>query len=276
MVQKQTIGVLGCGWLGFPLASYLVEKDFQVKGSKTATDYFPQLTQRGIKPFEINFNPSVNREKISNFLQVDILIIAIPPRIRTQGQDFHITQIQSLIAHLQQSTVKKIIYISSTSVYPNVEKEVFEEDVSSAETANNQTLWQVENLLLHIGIPLTVLRCGGLMGYDRIPVKYFEGKKGLTTGKIPVNFVHRDDVIEIIYTLLQQDIWGEVLNVVAPQHPIREKVYLKNATDLGFTPPEFLDVPPKNFKIINGDKLIRLLSYAYKYPDPLSFRYKKK
>ena len=42
------ISILGCGWLGFPLAKSLVEKGFSVKGSTTSENKLSILSTAGI------------------------------------------------------------------------------------------------------------------------------------------------------------------------------------------------------------------------------------
>ena len=36
-MKENKIGVLGCGWLGFPLAKDLIKQGFKVKGSTTVS-----------------------------------------------------------------------------------------------------------------------------------------------------------------------------------------------------------------------------------------------
>ena len=50
-MQKETITILGCGWLGLPLAKALVKAGYQVKGSTTREENLEtlrnlQLTER--------------------------------------------------------------------------------------------------------------------------------------------------------------------------------------------------------------------------------------
>lgn len=45
------ISILGCGWLGLPLAKALIENGFSVKGSTTSTDKLTALENDGITPF---------------------------------------------------------------------------------------------------------------------------------------------------------------------------------------------------------------------------------
>lgn len=87
------------------------------------------------------------------------------------GDDFHPQQIQFLTEAVRQSPVKHVIYVSSTSVYPEVSRTVVEADVMSPEQAAAPALLRAEGFVqkLEPDRAVTILRCGGLMGYDRIP-----------------------------------------------------------------------------------------------------------
>lgn len=263
------ISILGCGWLGLPLGRYLVENGHSVKGSTTSESKTPLLSAVGIQPFLLKFSPQVESKNILNFLNSEVLIICIPPRAGKYGEDFHVQQIESLLEYLPLSAVKSIIYTSSTSVYPDLNREVTEED----KVIENHALIKVENLLKSLPQNVTILRCGGLMGGERIPAKYFAGKT-INTGKIPVNYVHQEDVIQIISMILEKGFWNETFNVVSPIHPKREEIYLKNCRELGFSIPIF-EEPTEEipFKIISPQKLILQTGYTFIYANPLDFRY---
>jgi nucleoside-diphosphate-sugar epimerase len=262
------ISILGCGWLGLPLGKHLVEQGHHVNGSSTSETKSFALQSAGIYPFLLNLSPAIAGEKISEFFDNEILIISIPPRASKFGEDFHVQQIRSLIPFLEQSSINNVIYISSTSVYPELNRVVTEQD----QTIETSGLVQAEKILQSFS-KTTVLRCGGLMGYERIPAKYFAGKT-INTGQIPVNYVHRDDVIGIIESIILQKKYGATYNVVSPQHPVREEVYLKNCADLGFIEPIF-EQPTEAipFKIISPEKLLNEIKYIFKFPDPLGFYY---
>ncbi len=266
------ISILGCGWLGLPLGKFLVGKGHAVKGSTTSAEKMPLLLSVGIEPFLIKFSPQMEANTIkiiSQFLDSEILIICIPPRAGKYGEDFHVQQVQSLIENLADSSIKSVIYTSSTSVYPELNQEMTEVN----EVNENHALIKVENLLKTLPQNVTILRCGGLMGGERIPAKYFAGKV-MNTGKIPVNYVHQDDVIQIITMILEKGFWNEIFNVVSPEHPLREEVYLKNCADLGFEKPIF-EEPTEQipYKVISPQKLILRTGYEFKYRNPLGFEY---
>jgi len=42
-MANKTISILGCGWLGLPLAQHLIERSFTVNGSTTTADKCAQL-----------------------------------------------------------------------------------------------------------------------------------------------------------------------------------------------------------------------------------------
>jgi nucleoside-diphosphate-sugar epimerase len=266
----QTVSILGCGWLGLPLGEFLLEKGILVKGSTTSPEKLSLLAEKGIQPFLLTLSPEVpdrQHEELREFLKTDILIINIPPRTGSQGHDFHVTQIRQLVSQLD-ATKTCIIYVSSTSVYPD-ENQIATELSPVVET---NAMVQAEKIVSLQTPKTTILRCGGLMGYNRIPGKYVAGKT-INTGDIPVNFVHRDDVVHIIYEIIRQEKWGQTYNVVAPEHPTRKEVYARNAAELGFAPPVYDNTPPPAYKVINGEKLIHELDYTFLFPDPVTFSY---
>jgi nucleoside-diphosphate-sugar epimerase len=279
-MSKSSLSILGCGWLGLPLGKHFSDNNYVVKGSTTNAEKLPVLQQNGIEAFRIQLNPQVVGENVDNFLNTETLLINIPPRISLQKVDAHLEQIKELMPYVKAYYVRNIIYISSTSVYPELNREVFEEDVTTPEQSASPTMVKAENFLKEFcefwKINLTILRCGGLMGYDRIPAKYFSGWKGLTTGDIQVNYVHRDDVIKVIETVIEDGIWNETFNIVSPIHPKRKEIYVKNCEELGFEMPEFVNQSePQAFKIISPKKWLERSKYAFIYENPLDFYYKR-
>ncbi len=271
-----SVSILGCGWLGLPLGKLLIEKGYTVKGTTTRSEKVAALTEAGIEPFVLSLQPYPDKDQLpglTEFLKSTMLIVNIPPQVSKQGEEFHPLQISHLSKHLKLSPVEKVIYLSSTSVYPENNREVTESEELSGHDVTSRALLAAEELIKQLPQDWIILRSGGLMGYDRIAGKYVAGKKGITTGKTPVNFVHRDDVVEVIWTVIRQDQWNQVYNVVAPRHPTRKEVYARNARDYGFELPEYATETEAPFKIISSAKLENDLSYAFKFPDPLEFSY---
>lgn len=231
----------------------------------------------GILPYLLTLTPQLSRLEPADFFETELLIIDIPPKTNAEGQDYHPQQIEALTNEIRRHSIGHCIYISSTSVYQDAASgpERMEEDVQDPDTSGQPAIRQAEQLLQAIpDLKLSILRCGGLMGYDRIPGKYFAGQKDLSTGSIPVNYIHRDDVIKVVLEVLQKDYWNQVLNVVAPQHPSRKEVYLQNAARFGFDPPTFAEHQTREaYKVVSCQKLLQELKYEFIYPDPMQFFY---
>lgn len=270
------ISILGCGWLGLPLGIQLKTAGHSIKGSTTRKEKIALLEEKGIVPFLINLDDerTISYASEQGFFASDILIINVPPRSKTMSFEYHLRQIKQVLTHMDLQAPPKIIYVSATSVYPKAVDIVDENHLINASTTGNRALYEAEQLLLReAALQLNILRCGGLMGYDRIPGKYFEGKT-VTNGAGPVNYIHRDDVIGIIETLITKNTWGNTFNLVAPVHPSRIEVLKKSVQDFNFIPPIFSVEPiADHCRLILGERVMRELQYEFMYPDPLNFYY---
>lgn len=294
----QSISILGCGWLGLETAKFFIEQGIQVKGSTTSKEKIEILKREGVQPYHLNLNEETitnfsnhSKDYFTDFFETDICLINIPPP--KENKEFYKTQMEFIQNHLLQNkkTTKKVIFISSTSIYkdynPKLNKEVVEADVQTVEEANRKDIFEAENVFVQTthnsNLEVIILRAGGLMGGTRVAGKYFASKKDLITGAIPVNFIHRKDLIHIIsltsQTIYQNKLFKdkkidkyEAFNVVCPIHPTRQEVYQKNAKDYNFEAPTFKEnalVP--NYKIVRADKLKNKLGYRFIHPDPLFF-----
>jgi UDP-N-acetyl-D-mannosaminuronate dehydrogenase len=86
-MSQLKIAIIGCGWLGLPLAKKLIKENFIVKGSTTSKEKISVLKTEKIEPFLIDLNKNLDKEILNSFLKnVDVLIINIPPKIRKKKQ----------------------------------------------------------------------------------------------------------------------------------------------------------------------------------------------
>ena len=69
------ISILGCGWLGLPLAKTLLENDFSVKGSTTSNDKLSMLKNSGIQPYLISVTEDEIVGNLTDFLENSKILI---------------------------------------------------------------------------------------------------------------------------------------------------------------------------------------------------------
>lgn len=270
--MTKNISILGCGWLGLPLANKLVAQGYTVLGSTTQSGKLGVLKQAGIQPFLIELSPKINQPFHQEFFRSDVLVVNIPPgRKRENTEDFYPQQVREI---LRQNPTPKILFVSSTSVYPNFNREVTEDDLPADESelqslrASGRALIAAEQLVQQYSEQATVVRFCGLMGPERHPGRFLAGKKLKSSGQAPVNFIHLDDCVAIIVKIIQENTWGEIFNACADKHPTKEKFYNKAAQRVGQEPPEFLSGEIPSFKSINSKSLKMKLAYQFKYGNP--------
>jgi nucleoside-diphosphate-sugar epimerase len=279
-LEKKRISILGCGWLGFPLAQRL-QRDhitLETKGSTTSAEKLESFDTYGIKGFLFDLTPDFPDDdaSIESFFNSDLLIISLPPRAGKHEPGFYSSQIQAVAEEIKKSPIKEVIFISSTGVYPDLNRVVVENDVTIPQGSASPDMVAAENIIesLRPEKTVTILRLGGLLGYNRIPGKYVKGQKNMTTASIPVNYIHRDDAVGIIITILENGLVNETFNIVSPLHPVRRDVYEDSCSRFGWESPTFAepDVKP-DFKVISNGKFAGTYVYNYIFPDPLQFYY---
>ena len=266
MENKSKISLLGCGWLGFPLALNLISRGFQVKGSTTSQDKLAIFKEAGIDPFLVQFNTSSNDPDLHDFLDADILIISVPPGRRSiDGMANYRKMAKTMIDQLTISQVSKIIFISSTSVYPDSNSTLTEFSAADPETESGMVIKETEDLLSGLNMKVILLRLSGLIGPKRMPGRFFAGKTNVPNGLAPVNMIHQYDVISLINCLIASQTAEGVYNGCSPSHPSKEEFYTLAARAEQLEPPTFISEKLK-WKLISSERTERELNFSYNYP----------
>ena len=257
------ISILGCGWLGLPLALRLITAGYIVKGSTTTPAKLPLLAAAGIDAYLVQLGTDLSTS--AQFFNSDILIINVPPGLRRQSEEAYLASMQALVKQVELSPVKQVIFISSTSVYKDMNQEIFDTDEVDIESA----LYQSEQLFAQSkGFQTTVIRFAGLIGPGRNPSRFFAGKSNIPNGKAPVNLIHLDDCVGIIKAILAKQKFGDTYHAAAPSHPTRSEFYTLAAQNSGLPLPGFTD-ELTDWKLVNLSKNDNKLDYQFVHPDLL-------
>jgi len=269
-MNSGTVSILGCGWLGLPLGKQLRNSQFSVKGSVTTLEKFGLLRTSGIVPYRIVLSDSDIEVDDPAFFETEVLIISIPPRRIDGIERIFPAQIAQLVPIIQKAGIQKVIFISSTSVYPENLQMASEDDELFPDKASGKACLYAENLLKNLtDFETTVIRFGGLIGADRNPARFLL-KSDRAIANIPVNLIHQDDCVGIISAILEQDLWGETLNACCPEHPLKRDFYGKAAQISGLPEPLISD-QIETYKVIDSSKLQRILNYKFKYQSPMDY-----
>ena len=253
------ISIIGLGWLGLPLAQFLIAQGQSVVGSVTTQEKAKTLTTQlpNLSVFVWNANRS---ETIPHELFASTTIITLPPG---KVDDYAPTLIR-VIQQAKQSGVQHLIYISSTSVYGGTG--VCDETILvNPETKQAEQLIQVENALQTTGFPVFhIIRPSGLFGPGRYPARFMSGKQCSGGGR-KVNLVHQQDIVRVISILLNASTSG-IYNLASPSHPSRADFYTQACHQAGKAPPIFTDMADDG-KVIRADQIEIDTTFRYEVRD---------
>lgn len=248
--EMKSVNLFGYGWLG----KAFIDENNQNYNFKIFSRQ--EKENRGNIEF-IKYDLSNPTKEI---YEGDILVFMLPTR-SDEVLSFFNSLDKKILAKKEQ-----VIFISSTSIYLEENKEFDEE----GEIKKDINLSKIEQIFRELN-NATIFRCGGLMGYDRFGAKYFSNKE-VKNSKNKVNFVHRDDVIKAINLSLEKKAFG-IFNLCSKFHPSKEELYKKEALEMGIDIFGFDKEGHNPDRIIMADKISKKLGFLYEYENPLKYKY---
>ncbi|EKO3607572.1 NAD-dependent epimerase/dehydratase family protein [Vibrio metschnikovii] len=268
----QRIAIIGAGWLGQPLIQHLKQQNYYVCASRTSLSGVEQLHAQGVDGFVCQLPDAPQLvEALLNF-RCDALIGCFPPGFRKgHGTDYQASW-QTLVNAAQQAGIRKIIMISSTSVYPDQAETMREEDASLVQCEQNSMFSEkakimlcAEQAVIDSGIEYAILRCSGLIGPNRHPAR-FALRLSQVSDQAPANMVHQYDVLQAI-TFSLSEINNHIINVTTPTTVSKAEFYRAalSAVQSPHPLPPIVHLPDKR---IVSDKLITM-GFHFHYANTL-------
>lgn len=264
-IDMEKISIIGAGWMGLPLGAELVRMGYVAQGSTTREEKLTLLQEKGLSAFVLD-SATATQEHLAPLMQCDVLIVTVPPR----GNEEEYGNFMRLLAtSAAREGVEKVIYTSATSVYPDNNQVVTEDDAQMIVSSHSGIrLLAMENIFReHKSLRPTILRFGGLFGPGRQPARWLSGRTGVAGADSPVNMIHLDDCIGVVKAVLQKQAWGQTFNAVSPEHPTRKEFYRRACAAAGLEPPQWNE-ESKSWKMVSAQNLCDKLDYSFTYPDP--------
>ncbi len=229
-----------------------------VKGSTRRESKLSEIARLGMSSFLVDLE---KQEHVPlDFFASDVLVLNVPPS-NASSESAYVRQMDLVLGMIKEKT--RVLFVSSTGVYPDVNRVVTEKDADrSATSRSGISLLEVEEKFQTE--KNTVVRFGGLIDARRHPGRWFAGKVDLAEGNAPVNLLHLEDCIGAICTIIEQDAWGEVFNVCHPEHPSKSSYYPQQSLKLGLEPPTYDLSSSKGWKEISSEKFLRKTGYVFR------------
>lgn len=264
------ISIVGCGWLGQPLAYYLKQRGHRIVATCRSAEKRQTLAQQGYLSRVFQLGDVLTCQALIPVFQSDLLILNLPPGGRNIQADFYTEHMCQLLSEARRQGVAKVIFISTTAVYGEVQGRVVEQSLLAPNTASGKAHQIIEQHLFEVFAQQgCVLRLAGLVGEDRHPAKFLAARKAVENGDQQVNLVHQQDVIAAIYAIIQQNHYAHVFHLCAHEHPTRRDYYAWACAKLGLVPPEFVDEGQKQAgKVIDAKWTCEMLRLTLSYASP--------
>ncbi len=254
------------------MGQQLVADGVDVLGTTTTPERCAQLTQVGIHPVLARLDQVDALRDVLSGRDTIILTIAAG-RGRGNYHDVYATGSKNIVATLAGTSVRRLIYTSSTRVYGEDAGAWVDEDTPtlSVDGASAALIEAEQRLLdggLRLGVPTSILRLGGIHGVGRelSPRICAAAGSSRSDGDAFVNLIDARDLVAVMAALTKITHHG-ILNVVDGAPMLRRELYDGELLAKGL-PPISWDPPPekKLGKRVRNDRVTELLGLSFSTP----------
>lgn len=261
---------VGCGDIGGEVAKRLAEAGHQVTGLKR----HPPAVADKVNYVATDITVSSQLQNLNSDFDFVFFILSPDGRTENSYQAVYETGLDNLLAHFANAKQSpRWFFTSSTSVYAQTQGEWVDE-TSSAEpdNPNSQFIRTAEQKIISVNPENIVVRFSGIYGEGR-DYLLRQARQVPTIQKNPpyfTNRIHRQDCVEVLLFLLQQQLNGRVLEqcyLASDDEPVPIwEVMTWLAEKMGCASPaeKLSDISGMNKRCSN--QRLKSLGYQFCYP----------
>ena len=262
LVSAIPIGILGLGFLGKILAS-----DLKAVSKSWGTWHEIPPPELELPVFHFDWADENSWTALPE--TVATLVLTIPPLLKNPQEETERLQLWGTWMQQNRPQLKRLIYISTTGVYPKRNGIWTENSEFAADTVSGKLRLLTEKILSQF-FQLQVIRPGGIYGCGRgIDVRLKSGKP-IPLSSTPVHRIHVHDLARIIIHLLENPESSNCINAVDHEakpswevaswlienrDDLTQEMFPENTADLSGTPQ----------RIISNQRLLEL-GITLRYP----------
>ncbi len=274
--------ILGCGYVGRPLAESLTKQEHEVVAATRSTDIHEELKQAGIEPAVADVTKPETLTALKGPFDWVINTVSSSKGGADTYKEVYLEGTRNILSWLKESPPTKYVWTSSTSVYAQTDGSLIKEHTETEPaTETSKILVETENLLLKAAkddsFPAIILRVAGIYGPERghLFLQYLkdEAKMSGRPDRL-LNMIHVDDVVGVIEAVLKGAKGGEIFNTV-DEEPVSQTRFFRYLSEtLGKPMPPAADPAEETkrkraltHKKVSNRKLLMELGYQFKYPN---------
>ena len=239
--------IAGCGYLGLRVAKKWQPDAVTTTAITRSSERAAEFQRLGLNPLQLDLS---NPPEQSALPQSDVVLWAVGMD-RNAGvprKQIWLDGLQWLIRNLTSSP-RRFIYISSTSVYGQVDGEIVDEQSPTRPTTEGgeccvkaETLARTEFATRFPETQVIVLRMAGIYGPNRLLRRVEDLRTQTPLPGEPdhsLNLIHVDDAVRMVNHTATADKVPELINVVNSGTVTRRKYYSHLAELVNAPPPVF-------------------------------------
>jgi nucleoside-diphosphate-sugar epimerase len=239
--------IAGCGYVGLPVGSALVQEGHEVFGIRRSQDANDALANEGIVAINLDITKSAELEALP--MPFDWVINTISSNQGGPGEyrSVYLNGTANLLEYFRASPPRKYVYTSSTSVYGQIDGSPVKETSPTLPPSETSRILLETEELLHkayraANFPAVILRVAGIYGPGRghLLQQYLKNEARISgKGDRIINMIHRDDLVSAILAALRSGKPGETYNVVDDEPVAQIHFFRWLAETLGKWMPPF-------------------------------------
>ena len=281
LIYVMRVLIIGCGYVGLPLGAELARLGHEVFGLTRSGSTAAALQERGIKSLAADITRRADLDSLPAPFDWVVNTVSSNKGGVDDYRQIYLEGMRHILQWLEASPPKKLVHVSSTSVYGQTDGSMVKES-SPAEPRGElgQILVATEQLLLEAArsknFPGVILRAAGIYGPGRghLFLQYLKDQARIPgRGERLVNMIHRDDLAACIMTALKSGRPGEIYNA-SDDEPVPQIHFFRWLSEtLGKNMPPFAredEAAPRKRAVTNkkvsNRKLRMELGCALRYP----------
>ena len=270
--------VIGCGFLGFPLAKRWCNAGNKVFATSRHTDRAEQFSAVGLHPIVLDTTePDTVAQLASETFDTVVVAVGMDRTRYDSVHQVYVDGLKNVLENLHDDT-GQVIYISSTGVFGDFGGDwVDESSPTDPLREGGKACLAAEQLLQEsrFGDRATILRMAGLYGNERVPTKETVASKQWS--KLSphgyLNLIHLDDAVSATCIAADQRLHGELFLIADSNPTLRGEYYQHLADQFQLGPIPWGDnAPDPNArgaasKRISNKKFLQRTGMVLKHPD---------
>ncbi|MBU6399758.1 MAG: SDR family oxidoreductase, partial [Verrucomicrobia bacterium] len=219
---RMRVLIVGCGYVGLPLAAELVRQGHEVFGLRRSMAGDAAMTAAGVRPLVGDITQPADLARLPGPFDWVANTASAGRGGAAEYRAVYLDGTRHLLEWCKSAPPKKYVYTGSTGVYGQTDGAALKEDApTEPPTETGRVLLDTERLLLAAvaerKFPAVILRVAGIYGpgrgywfqqYLKNEVK-IEGR-----GERILNMIHLDDVVGVIIAALKSGRPGEIYHAV--------------------------------------------------------------